>query len=401
MSGIKRVFLIVLDSMGCGHAPDAAQFGDEGANTLATIRTSKAFHCPYMERLGLFHIAGFQPSGGETPQGAYGRLIERSMAKDTTAGHWEIAGLVSEAPFPTYPEGFPAEVIEAIEAGTGRGTLCNRPYSGTEVIRDYGEEQLRTGKLIIYTSADSVCQIAAHEDLVPPEELYRYCRIARQILQGKHGVGRVIARPFTGTAAEGFTRVNAHRHDFSLLPPQDTMLDELQKRGLASIGIGKIRDIFAGKGLGERYTTGTTSNADGMEKTAALLNEDFHGLCFVNLVETDSVYGHRRDIDGYAGAISAFDAWLGAFMSEMRPEDVIMITADHGCDPGYQGTDHTREMVPFLAYGPALRPADLGTRTTYGDIGATILDLFGISAGTPGSDAPQITGTSFAEQILR
>ena len=416
MNEIKRVFLIVVDSMGCGAAPDADRFGDTGACTLSTIRKSPKWHCPNMEGLGLFNITGFRPGqkyfwqpycecgvlddmtdGDEkaAPLGVYGRLTEKSAGKDTTAGHWEIAGLVTPYSFPTFPDGFPEELIKEFELRTGRGVLCNKPYSGTEVIKDYGEAHLKTGKLIVYTSADSVFQIAANEEIIPAEELYGYCRIARELLKGdKYGVGRVIARPFIGKTADSFERVNAHRHDFSLVPHGDTALDKLQQAGFSSIGIGKIRDIFAGKGIDEKYTVPTVSNIDGMEKTTELLKEDFKGLCFVNLVETDSVYGHRRDIDGYAEAVSTFDKQLGTFISGMRADDVVMITADHGCDPGFKGTDHTREFIPFLAYGKMLKAGtDIGTRECYGDIGATILDIFGISQ-------QNIDGESFKKQIL-
>ena len=398
MAEIKRIFLMVIDSCGCGYEPDAELFGDVGASTLATIRGSEQFHCPNMERLGLFHIDGFSPEAGDdfqgTPEGVYGRLRERSMGKDTTVGHWEIAGVISEKPLPVYPEGFPAEVIREFEEKTGRKVICNKPYSGTEVIRDYGEEHMKTGALIVYTSADSVFQIAANEAVVPVEQLYEYCRIAREMLTGDHGVGRVIARPFVGTDSSNFQRT-PRRHDFSIAPPAKTMLDALQEAGLASIGIGKIRDIFAGRGVDDcAFTTPTVSNADGMEKTKALLQEDFRGLAFVNLVETDMTYGHRRDVDGYAGAVSAFDRWLGEFLPLMGKEDVLMITADHGCDPGFRGTDHTREYVPFLACGQALRQnVNLKTRASFADIAKTILDIWEI-------EAPEIPGESFKKDIL-
>ena len=395
---IKRVFLIVLDSCGCGYEPDAELFGDVGANTLASIRKSDKFHCPNMERLGLFHIDGFSPEPGDdyqgAPEGVYGRLQERSMGKDTTVGHWEIAGIISPKPLPTYPEGFPEEVIRQFEEKTGRKVICNKPYSGTEVIKDYGEEHMKTGALIVYTSADSVFQIAANEAVVPVEQLYEYCRIAREMLKGEHGVGRVIARPFEGTCRENFKRT-PRRHDFSILPPGVTMLDLLQQKGLASIGIGKIRDIFAGRGVDDNgLTTPTVSNADGMEKTMGLLAEDFRGLAFVNLVETDMTYGHRRDVDGYANAITEFDRWLGDFIPKMEEGDVLMITADHGCDPGFKGTDHTREYIPFLACGKQLKQnVDLGTRVGFTDIARTILDLFGV-------EADGIPGESFKKEIL-
>lgn len=387
----RRVFLIVLDSFGIGYEPDADDFGDRGANTLKTIMQSEQFRVPTMESLGLFAIDGTPE--GEVPEkllGSYGRLQEQSRGKDTTVGHWEIAGLISERPLPVYPDGFPEEVIREFEEKTGRKVLCNKPYSGTEVIARYGEEHLKTGALIVYTSADSVFQIAAHEDLVPPEQLYEYCRIAREILQGEHGVGRVIARPFTGTPGN-FVRT-PRRHDFSLVPPQDTMLDLLQRHGLRTISIGKINDIFAGKGIDESHLT--KGNGDGMEKTMEIAGREFEGLCFTNLVDFDMLYGHRNDIDGYAAAATEFDRWLPGFMEQMRSGDILMITADHGCDPGYPGTDHTREYIPFLAYGKDIREGvNLGTRRTFSDIAATILDLFGIGQGT--------SGESFKDQILR
>ena len=398
MAEVKRVFLMILDSCGCGYEPDAELFGDVGANTLASIRQSPKFHCPNMEKLGLFHIDGFQPERTDSyqgePEGVYGRLQERSMGKDTTVGHWEIAGVISPKPLPTYPNGFPEEVIRAFEEQTGRKVICNKPYSGTEVIRDYGEESMKSGALIVYTSADSVFQIAANEAVVPVEELYRYCRIARKLLTGEHGVGRVIARPFEGTNRDNFKRT-PRRHDFSLEPPALTMLDVLKEHGLSSIGIGKIKDIFAGKGVDDTaLTSPTVSNADGMEKTEALLSEDFRGLAFVNLVETDMTYGHRRDVDGYANAISEFDKWLGGFLPKLQETDVLMITADHGCDPGFKGTDHTREYIPFLAAGaPLKKNVNLGTRVGFTDIAKTILDLFQI-------DTPEIPGKSFQKEIL-
>ena len=412
---IKRIFLIVVDSMGCGYMPDAESFGDTGACTLNTIRKSENWDCPNLEALGIFFIDGFKEGEtyylpdkpgtvqgtelkeglGELYRGAYGRLMERSAGKDTTAGHWEIAGLVTKHRFPVFPEGFPEEIIREFERRTGKRALCNRPYSGTEVIKDFGAEHMRTGDLIVYTSADSVFQIAANESVVSPEELYGYCRIAREILTGeKYGVGRVIARPFTGSSPEDFVRDNAKRHDFSLCPPGDTMLDILKANGFSSIGIGKIRDIFAGKGLDESFTTPTVSNEDGMDRTIGLLKEDFKGLVFVNLVETDSVYGHRRDIDGYAKAVSRFDQRLGELISGMSEDDLVMITADHGCDPGFKGTDHTREYIPFLAYGKRINNnTDIGTRNCFGDIAATILDIFGISNDN-------IDGESFKDLII-
>lgn len=389
--GRQRVFLIVLDSFGIGNAPDAADFGDEGANTLHTITQSPEYDTPNMNKLGFSRIDGIDYlEKVENVIGSYGRLQEASRGKDTTIGHWEIAGIISPQALPTYPNGFPKELLDEFSKRTGRGVLCNLPYSGTDVIRDYGEEHIRTGKLIVYTSADSVFQIAAHEDVVPVEELYRYCEIARELLTGEHGVGRVIARPFTD-AAPNFRRTS-NRHDFSLLPPKDTMLDILQREGYDTYGVGKIYDIFAGKGIA--HTQRIKDNVDGMEKTIALQDEDFNGLCFVNLVDFDMMYGHRNDIEGYAKAATTFDEQLGTFMERMKPEDILMITADHGCDPGFKGTDHSRECVPFLVYGDSVKEGvDLGTRKTFADISATVLDMFGIENTTD--------GTSFKGEIYK
>ena len=312
------------------------------------------------------------------------------MGKDTTIGHWEIAGLVSPDPLPTYPNGFPEEILKPFREATGRGVLANAPWSGTEVINKYGAEHLRTGDLIVYTSADSVFQIAAHEDLVPPEQLYEYCRIARRLLVGKHGVGRVIARPFVGNEKDGFTRTS-NRHDFSLEPPAETMLDAVKAAGLDSIGVGKIYDIFAHRGTTE-YTY-TKGNTDGLNKTMAYADRDFHGLCFINLVDFDMLYGHRRNIDGYAAALTEFDAWFADFMQKLGEDDIVMITADHGCDPAYTATtDHTREYVPLLIAGKRVKPVNLGTRMSFADIAATVTELLGVDYQTPGK--------SFAKEIL-
>ena len=373
-TSIRRVFLIVLDSFGVGELPDAAEYGDAGSNTLATCAKEPGFALPTMQKLGLFNIDGIDLSLAiASPAGAYGKLAEASKGKDTTTGHWEICGLISEQAMPVYPNGFPDDLLSACSRRTGRGVLCNKPYSGTKVIADYGEEHLETGKLIVYTSADSVFQIAAHESLVPPEELYRYCKIARELLQGEHAVGRVIARPFTGDWP--FTRT-PRRHDFSLVPPKDTLLDALSDAGLDVIPIGKIYDIFAGKGLKKAHPT--TSNADGMAQTKAVFETDFHGLCFTNLVDFDMKFGHRNDAAGYANALMEFDRWLADFLPTLRDTDVLMITADHGCDPGTESTDHSREYIPLLVYGKAIRPQNLGVRSTYADIGKTIAALFGI-----------------------
>jgi len=311
------------------------------------------------------------------------------MGKDTTIGHWEIAGIVSADPLPVYPDGFPEEVLEPFRKATGRGVLANAPWSGTEVIMKYGDEHVKTGDLIVYTSADSVFQIAAHEDVVPLETLYEYCRIAREQLKGKHGVGRVIARPFVGTG--GAYKRTSNRHDYSLEPPAKTMLDAIAEAGLASIGVGKIHDIFAGRGTTEHVYN--TSNANGMDHAMHYAEQDFRGLCFVNLVDFDMLYGHRRDIDGYARALSEFDAWLPGFMEKMGDEDLVMITADHGCDPSYTATtDHTREYVPLMILGKHVKNVNLGTRESFADIAATVTELLDVPFETP--------GRSFAKEIL-
>ena len=374
---MKRIFLFVLDSVGIGAEPDAPQYGDAGTNTLKSAASSPFFLMPNMEKLGLFNIEGIDwHSGTDAPLATVARMQEASKGKDTTIGHWEIAGIYSGRPLPTYPDGFPAELLDEFTRRTGRGILCNKPYSGTDVIRDYGDEHVRTGKLIVYTSADSVFQIAAHEDIVPPETLYEYCRIARQILTGEHGVGRVIARPFTGNSGS-YTRTTG-RHDFSIEPPSVDMLDQLKDNGKDVIGVGKIHDIFAGKGLTE-YTY-TQGNEDGINKTLAYMDKEFEGLCFINLVDYDMLYGHRNDIDGYAKALTYFDERLPEILGKMQEDDLLMITADHGCDPGYTvSTDHSREYTPFLLYGKRIAPRNLGTRSTFADIGATVLDYFGIT----------------------
>ena len=384
MAGIKRVFLIVLDSFGIGCAPDAADFGDGRCNTLASLTTSPELHAPNLTKLGLFNIDGVGcGTPADSPIGTFARLRELSRGKDTTIGHWEIAGIVSEQPMPTYPNGFPTEILERLSAACdGKKILCNKPYSGTQVIHDYGREQEETGGLIVYTSADSVLQIAANEADVPVERLYDYCRAARGIMQGEHGVGRIIARPYVGSYPN-YERT-AHRHDFSLDPTGDTMMDALVRQGHEVIAVGKISDIFAGRGV-TRSTGVNESNADGMEKTLRIQQEDFTGLCFVNLVDFDMTYGHRRDIAGYARATTEFDVQLGTFMEHMREDDMLMITADHGCDPGAPGTDHTREYVPLLVYGAPIRKGvNLGTYPTFAMIGATVADMFGAGLTTKG-----------------
>ncbi|MGL5259471.1 MAG: phosphopentomutase [Lachnospiraceae bacterium] len=391
----KRVFLIVLDSFGIGSLPDAYKYGDEGSNTLRSILGSNEYYTPQMEELGLFQIDGvkelIKDKKERRSKGSYGRLAEVSKGKDTTLGHWEIAGVISKKELPTYPDGFPKEVIEEIEKQTGRKVICNKSYSGTDVIRDYGEKHVETGDLIIYTSADSVLQIAAHEEVIPVETLYRYCEIARNILTKEHGVGRVIARPFTGEVGK-FVRTT-NRHDYSLVPPGTTCLDVLMEAGYATMGIGKIYDIFAGVGISD--TSKMKNNVDGMNQIIECLEKEFTGLCFLNLVDFDMLYGHRNDVDGYAKAATIFDKQLTEFIEGMKEEDILMITADHGCDPGFPGTNHSREYVPFLVYGNKIKEnMNIGTRKSFADIGATIVDLFEL-------DKSKISGESFKQIILK
>lgn len=384
-----RVFLIVLDSFGVGNAPDAAAFGDEGSNTFKACFDSGKLNIPNMKKLGLFNIDGVDFGEMEKePLGAYARLVEESAGKDTTIGHWEIAGIISEKPLPVFPDGFPDEVIKEFERRTGRKTLCNKPYSGTEVIKDYGVEHMKTGALIVYTSADSVFQVAANENVVPVKKLYEYCEIARDILKGDYAVGRVIARPFVGTSPENFARTS-NRHDFSLLPPSKTMLDILKDNGKDVLSVGKIIDIFAGQGVTEFVRT--VSNADGMVKTAEFQKKDFDGLCFVNLVDFDMKYGHRNDVAGYTNALNEFDIALGDFMKNMRKDDVLMLTADHGCDPSTPSTDHSRECVPLIICGNNVKSGNLGTRKGFTCIAKTILSMFNLKNTFFGEDlAPEI-----------
>ena len=369
----NRIFLIVLDSFGIGNAPDAEKFGDSGANTLKSISKSDKFNISNLSKLGLCNIDNVKLEKCNSPIGKFGALQELSNGKDTTIGHFEIAGIISKKPMPTYPNGFPEEVIKEFEKQTGCGTLCNKTYSGTQVIADYGEEHIKTGNLIVYTSADSVFQIAAHTDIVPIEKLYEYCKIARNILVGEHAVGRVIARPFNGVYP--FTRT-ADRHDFSVEPPESTMLDKLKENNFDVISVGKIADIFANRGITEGYYT--HSNTEGMEKTLELVSKNFNGLVFTNLVDFDMRYGHRRDVDGYANAISEFDSWLNDFIPQMQDGDLLIITADHGCDPAYKGTDHTREQVPLIMYSKDIEPENLGTIQGYNYISNVILDNFNL-----------------------
>ncbi|WP_231036124.1 phosphopentomutase [Pectinatus sottacetonis] len=379
---IKRAYIIVLDSFGIGAEPDAAEFGDGDCNTLRSIVSSPRYYTPNMKKLGLFNIDGVDYMTSEKlPVGAFARMREKSMGKDTTIGHWEIAGIVSKDPLPTYPQGFPKDVINELETAFGRKIICNKPYSGTKVIKDYGQEHERTGALIVYTSADSVLQIAAHEEVIPVERLYEYCRIARKIMRGEHSIGRIIARPFAGKYPN-YERT-PRRHDFSLQPPAQTMMDVLLQHDFTTIGIGKISDIFAARGIGRHIPI--DGNEDGMNKTIATLDEKFKGLCFVNLVDFDMKYGHRRDVDGYANAATVFDKQLGTFMKKMSDDDILFITADHGCDPKAPGTDHTREYTPLLVWGSQVKQGlNLGTCPTFADIAATITDLFAVKFVTEG-----------------
>ena len=358
----RRVFVIVLDGFGIGHAPDAAAFGDAFAHTLKSVCEQGKPSIPTLMRLGLGCIDGIRADlphlWCEKPIGAYARLIEKSAAKDTTAGHLELMGLETATPPPTYPKGFPKDILYAFSRETGRGVLCNMPYSGTQVIADYGDLHRESGDLIVYTSADSVFQIAAHEDIVSRETLYGYCRSARRILCGEHGVSRVIARPFAGESGAYYR--TSGRRDFAIEPPCDTLLDTLKGEGLDVIGVGKIEDIFAGRGLTESYHD--AGNEACMRRTLSLLDTDFHGLCFVNLVDFDMLYGHRRDPVGYAEALTVCDAFLSEMIGKMREEDALIVTADHGTDPCFTKTsDHTRECVPMLLFGAGIEPQNMGT----------------------------------------
>ncbi len=379
---MKRIFLTVLDSFGIGYLSDADKFGDQGANTLKSVTKSNKLHIPNLIKCGLGNIDGVDCiENCDTPLGLYGKLREKSLGKDTTVGHWEIAGVVSQRPLPTYPYGFPDEVIKEFTALTGYGVLCNKPYSGTQVIADYGREHIETGKLIVYTSSDSVFQIAAHEDVVPLNKLYSVCEIARKMLKGKHGVGRVIARPFTGVYPN-FKRT-ANRRDFSLEPTDKTVLDALREKSYDVISIGKIYDIFAHKGISEYYLT--HSNNEGIEKMLEIMDKDFCGLCFTNLVDFDMLYGHRNDINGYAMALNEFDKALPDIISKIRNDDIFIITADHGCDPGDISTDHTREYVPLIVIGNNIKAQNLGEIEYFSSIAKTISDVFSLDYECKGS----------------
>ena len=387
----KKAILIVLDSVGIGALEDAAAYGDAGADTLGHIINTCHPNLPNLMAMGLGNIDGASfPGAVAAPTAAYGRLREVSAGKDTTTGHWEIAGVQLSRPFPTFPNGFPQEFISRFEQAVGRQTIGNKPASGTAILDELGEEHIATGKLIVYTSADSVFQIAANEAVVPLEELYRVCEIAREMLRDELEVGRVIARPFVGERAGAFKRTGGRR-DFSAMPPE-TMCDVLAAAGKTVYGVGKIEDIFGHRGITQ--SNHAAGNPACMEATFAAMKEDFDGLLFVNLVDFDMVYGHRRDVQGYARALEEFDRQLPQIQALMGDEDMLVLTADHGCDPCHTGTDHTREHTPLLVWGRGLRPGvNLGTRQTYADISATVLDFFGMDK--------KLKGTSFLEQLVR
>jgi phosphopentomutase len=390
MEQLKRAIVIVLDGVGAGEAPDAKAYGDEGASSLEhCAQAVGGLVLPNLGKLGLGNITPLlgTPAQADTI-GSYGRMAEAAAGKDSTTGHWEMTGVVLQKPLPTYPNGFPPEIVTAFEQAIGRKTIGNVVASGTEIIKELGAEHVRTGYPILYTSADSVFQVAAHQDVIPLPELYHICEIARAILTGEHAVGRVIARPFIGTP--GAFKRTEHRRDFSLAPTGVTLLDRLQAAGKDVIGLGKIEDLFAGRGLTQRDHTET--NRDGMEATLRWLDQDFTGLLFVNLVEFDMLWGHRRDSQGYAQALRDVDVWLPKVQERMRPGDALFFTADHGVDPTYRGTDHTRECVPLLAYGEPIRPGvNLGVRQTFADLGQTLAEAFGTE--------PLAAGTSFAGDL--
>lgn len=381
---IKRAVLIVLDSVGIGELPDAADYGDVGSNTIKNIyKNVENFSLPNLEKLGLLNIDGNEDiNKNENFKGTVAKCSEKSKGKDTTTGHWEISGLVLEHPFPTYPEGFPDDFIKEFEEKVGRKTIGNYPASGTEIIKELGKEHVDTGKLIVYTSADSVFQIAAHEEVVPLEELYKICGVARALLQGERGVGRVIARPFTGI--EGNYTRTGNRKDFSLIPPHDTMLDYLKNSGREVYAIGKIEDIFVNRGI--TRSNHTKNNKEGIEATISALKEDFEGLVFTNLVDFDMIYGHRNDVIGYADALKYFDDRLPEITASLKDDDVLIITADHGCDPTTESTDHSREYIPLLVYGKNIKENNnLGIVDSYASIGKTILDIFKIENDIEGN----------------
>ena len=363
---VKRVFLIVLDSFGIGGASDADKFGDEGSNTLKSVYTSTEFSAKNLTKLGLFNIDGIDfGKKCSHPIGSYARAVEVSAGKDSTTGHWEIAGIISKSPFPTFPNGFPDDLIKKLESAWGREIIVNKPYSGTQVIEDYGQEHLKTGKIIVYTSGDSVLQVACHEKVASLEELYDMCKVARDICTGEYAVGRVIARPFVGEYPN-FIRTH-NRLDFSLNPPKKTYLNKLQDNGMVVIGVGKINALFNGSGINESIVT--HSDAEGMEKTIELTKRDFNGLCFVNLVDFDTEFGHRNDIDGYAKNLKNIDNYIGRLIESLNEDDMLIITADHGCDPATPSTDHSRENVPVLIYQKNIASRNLKTLSSFSEIG--------------------------------
>lgn len=386
----KRITVIVLDGVGIGAAPDAADYGDEGTNSIANVaKVLGGIDLPNMQKLGLGNIteiAGVPTT--DQPEGGYGKMQPLSAGKDTISGHWEMMGIYLPEPSPTYPNGFPDELMREFEAKIGRGTLANRPSSGTEIIKELGEEHVRTGKPIVYTSADSVFQIAAHEEVIPVPELYEICKIARELLKGKHAVGRVIARPFIGTSADNFTRTD-NRRDFSRTPDSDTVLDKLYAAGLDVWSVGKIDDIFVHRGINRKNHT--LGNKESTEITIRLLEEDFTGLLFVNLIEFDMIYGHRNDPKGYYGALKAFDDAIPAIQQRLQEDDLVIVSADHGVDPTTKSTDHSREFVPLLVFGPRVKGVNLGTRKSFADVGATITENFKLKS-------PEI-GTSFLSEL--
>lgn len=393
---MKRAIIIVLDSVGIGELPDAADFGDVGSNTLVNIKKARPeTSLPNMAALGLGNIQGegiHLLGKVDAPKGCFGKMGEKSIGKDTTTGHWEIAGIVTAKPFPTYTEnGFPKDVMDAFEAAIGTKTLGNYSASGTVIIQDLGAEHMKTGYPIVYTSADSVFQIAAHEEVIPLEKLYEICAIARKQLTGEHGVARVIARPFIGNEKDGFTRTK-NRKDFSLEPTGVTILDLAKGKGMEVVAIGKIEDIFEHRGMTK--ADHTTNNADGIEKTIQYMKDDFEGILFTNLVDTDMIYGHRNDVEGYAGALEYFDGKLPEIMAQLKEEDMLIITADHGCDPTTPSTDHSREYVPVLIYGKNVKEGvDLGVRKGFTDLGQTVADYLGLDA--------QFDADSFLQDILK
>ena len=388
----KRVMLIVLDSVGIGELPDAKEYGDVGSNTLRANYNTGKLMVPNLEKMGLFNIEGIDYAPKcSNPTASFARMAEASKGKDTTIGHWEISGLVSKNPLPTYPNGFPKELLDKFSEKTGRKVLCNLPYSGTKVLEDYAKEHMETGALIVYTSADSVFQVAAHEEIVPLEDLYTYCKLARELLVGEHALGRVIARPFVGNVEEGFTRTS-NRKDFSLEPQGKTICDIIEANNIPTVGVGKISDIFAGKGIAKSVKS--KSNFDGMQKTIDMIKEGQDGFIFVNLVDFDMKFGHRNDVEGYAAALTEFDTQLGELISLLNEDDILMITADHGCDPTTEGSDHSREYVPMLIFGNSIKSGvDLGTRASFSDIAATLSDIFNV-------EKPEF-GESFLSEVSK